>query len=136
MQSYIKTCFDFKFVSKQEFTENFAQITNGCLKKLNWNNVLVVGGSVLKSLRQETTPPQDTNYYSRRDNASDIDIYLYGLTKKEAQAKVEEIFSSIQSCWEEKIGIFKTANTITLVSTSNFRNIQIILRYVLLKHIY
>jgi hypothetical protein len=106
------------------------------LKKLNWNNVLVVGGSVLKSLRQETTPPQDTNYYSRRDNASDIDIYLYGLTKKEAQAKVEEIFSSIQSCWEEKIGIFKTANTITLVSTSNFRNIQIILRYVLLKHIY
>jgi hypothetical protein len=127
VQSYIKTCFGFKFVSKQEFTENFAQITNGCLKKLNWNNVLVVGGSVLKSIRQETTPPQTTNYYSRRDNASDIDIYLYGLTKKEAQAKVEEIFNSIQSCWKEKIGIFKTANTITLVSTSNFRNIQIIL---------
>ncbi len=126
VQGYLKDCLACNFVSKQEFLKNFEEMTNGCLKKLDWNNVLVVGGSVLKSVKQRTESPNTANRY----NASDVDMYLYGLTKEAAQAKVLQIYKSIQSCWQEKIGIFKTANTITLVSNSEFRNIQIILRYV------
>ncbi len=90
--------------------------------------MLVVGGSVLKSLKLETTAKS-----KKTDSAAlqrnDIDIYVYGLTPDQAQVKVEEVFNSIQSCWHEKIGIFKTARTITLVSNREFRNVQIILRY-------
>ncbi len=130
MQSYLKECFNYKFCGKDQFMKTFHEMTNGCLNKLNWNNVLVVGGSVLKSLRHEIKKIGEPHYRYGQYNTSDIDIYIYGLSKEQSQAKVEEIYKSVALYWKKPVGIFKTANTITLVSDHSFRNIQIILRYV------
>lgn len=129
MQTYIKTCFNYQFNDKEKFQREFEVMSSLVLKKINWKNVLVVGGSVLKSLRHQKTGPTEEHLLGRYDN-SDIDIYIYGLTTKEATAKVVEIYNAVKEAWKESpVAIFKTANTITLVGDVKFRPIQIILRY-------
>jgi hypothetical protein len=125
VQAYISECFNYHFCSKEEFKKEFEKFTNGCLQKLKWNNVLVVGGAVLNPLRHKNDQQQYERYAT-----SDVDIYIYGLSKTEATAKVEEIYISVKNAWKHgPVAIFKTANTITLVGNESFRNIQIILRY-------
>jgi hypothetical protein len=123
VQAYINECFNYHFCTKEEFKKEFEKFTNGCLQKLKWNNVLVVGGAVLNPLRHKNNQQQYERYVT-----SDVDIYIYGLSKTEATAKVEEIYITVKNAWKHgPVAIFKTANTITLVGDESFRNIQIIL---------
>lgn len=65
------------------FKRNFDTLTGGLLKGLDWSNVIVAGGMVLGALL--ATPNAAATGWAN----SDIDVYLYGLGPKEANAKLQ-----------------------------------------------
>lgn len=71
-----------KVLDTAGFKREFNKYTNGALKHVNWNNILVVGGSVLRSIHSDLYWPTDDTA------ASDIDIYIYGLNIAQAKEKV------------------------------------------------
>jgi hypothetical protein len=84
--------------SLEEFNQNWSIFSEGSLSLLDWNNVVVAGGSVLACL----LPVPDANKASKRTlrkyfhsaafPTSDIDLFLYGLTPEQAEAKIVAIF--------------------------------------------
>ena len=89
--------------SLEEFNQNWSIFSEGSLSLLDWNNVVVAGGSVLACL----LPVPDTNKASKRTlrkyfhstafPTSDIDLFLYGLTPEQAEAKIISIFQGLSS---------------------------------------
>ncbi|KAE8244571.1 hypothetical protein A4X13_0g6483, partial [Tilletia indica] len=67
------------------FQARFDSMTFGALKGLDWNNVLVAGGIALGALTGTTDEEAE------KSEGSDIDLYLYGLTVDQANAKLQEI---------------------------------------------
>jgi len=84
--------------SMEEFNQNWTIFSEGSLSLLDWNNVVAAGGSVLACL----LPVPDANKASKRTlrkyfhstafPTSDIDLFLYGLTPEQAEAKIIAIF--------------------------------------------
>jgi hypothetical protein len=87
--------------SLEEFNQNWSIFSEGSLALLDWNNVVAAGGSVLACL----LPVPDANKVSRRSlrkyfhssafPTSDIDLFLYGLTPEQAEAKIVSIFQGL-----------------------------------------
>lgn len=85
----------------EEFTQNWSIFSEGSLSLLDWNNVIAAGGSVLACL----LPVPDANKASKRTlrkyfhstafPTSDIDLFLYGLTPEQAEAKIVAIFQGL-----------------------------------------
>jgi hypothetical protein len=82
--------------SLSEFKENFDIFTEEQLADINWNNIIVAGGSVLACLLKRPNNVGQSrsalhNYYHSTTGEffnSDIDIFLYGLNRQQADAKV------------------------------------------------
>jgi len=89
--------------SLEEFNQNWSIFSEGSLSLLDWNNVVAAGGSVLACL----LPVPDASKASKRTlrkyfhaNAfptSDVDLFLYGLTPEQAEAKIIAIFQGLSS---------------------------------------
>ena len=89
--------------SLEEFNQNWSIFSEGSLSLLDWNNVVAAGGSVLACL----LPVPDANKASKRTlrkyfhstafPTSDIDLFLYGLTPEQAEAKIISIFQGLRS---------------------------------------
>jgi hypothetical protein len=87
--------------SLEEFNQNWSIFSEGSLSLLDWNNVVAAGGSVLACL----LPVPDANKASKRTlrkyfhstafPTSDIDLFLYGLTPEQAEAKIIAIFQGL-----------------------------------------
>ena len=87
--------------SFDEFNQNWSIFSEGSLSLLDWNNVVAAGGSVLACL----LPVPDANKASKRTlrkyfhsiafPTSDIDLFLYGLTPEQAEAKIVSIFRGL-----------------------------------------
>ncbi|KAF7334310.1 hypothetical protein MSAN_02392700 [Mycena sanguinolenta] len=78
--------------SVEAFKRAFEHMSDGLLKNLNWSNVLVAGGIVLGTLLS-----MDIGSQPRRDprwKSSDMDVYIYGLSPKEANEKIEHLFKT------------------------------------------
>jgi hypothetical protein len=82
-------------VSQETFLKQFGMFTENQLKELNWDNVFVAGGSVLASVtpaKKGSAPYQIREYYqSDIFAASDIDLFIYGISPEAATAKVCKI---------------------------------------------
>lgn len=89
--------------SLEEFNQNWSIFSEGSLSLLDWNNVVAAGGSVLACL----LPVPDANKASKRTlrkyfhaaafPTSDVDLFLYGLTPEQAEAKIIAIFQGLNS---------------------------------------
>jgi hypothetical protein len=87
--------------SLEEFNQHWSIFSEGSLSLLDWNNVVAAGGSVLACL----LPVPDANKASKRTlrkyfhstafPTSDIDLFLYGLTPEQAEAKIVAIFQGL-----------------------------------------
>ena len=87
--------------SLEEFNQNWSIFSEGSLSLLDWNNVVAAGGSVLACL----LPVPDASKTSKRTlrkyfhtaafPTSDIDLFLYGLTPEQAEAKIIAIFQGL-----------------------------------------
>ena len=85
----------------EEFNQNWSIFSEGSLSLLDWNNVIAAGGSVLACL----LPVPDASKSSKRSlrkyfhstafPTSDIDLFLYGLTPEQAEAKIIAIFQGL-----------------------------------------
>jgi len=85
----------------EEFNQNWSIFSEGSLSLLDWNNVVAAGGSVLACL----LPVPDANKTSKRTlrkyfhstafPTSDVDLFLYGMTPEQAEAKIIAIFQGL-----------------------------------------
>ena len=108
------------------FISVFRRLTGNLLDGLDWDHVLVAGGMVLAALLQ-VDPGTDTQILDH-----DIDIFLYGLDREAANAKIEEIHqvwlrNLPPSMAGEKI-VIRNANTITFLARYPTRRLQVVLK--------
>lgn len=105
----------------------FERITQGILRGLDWNNVLVAGGMALTTLLH-TDPSKDDD---RAIRDPDIDLYVYGLGPEDANRKAEEIHDiwvrNLPATAQPRL-VVKNAKTINLLSSYPNRRIQIVLK--------
>jgi hypothetical protein len=113
------------------FKSTFNYMSDGLLKNLNWDNIIVAGGIVLGTLLAVDTPagkPKPEDQWK----SSDIDIYVYGLAPKEANEKLEHLFTTFRANLPPKTPtlVVRNSKTITFYSRYPLRRIQVVLKLV------
>ncbi|KAJ6493336.1 hypothetical protein C8R45DRAFT_989494 [Mycena sanguinolenta] len=108
------------------FRRTFDRMSDGLLKNLNWNNIIVAGGIVLGVLLSVGGAAEE------EWAASDIDIYIYGLTPAQANKKISELFATFKANLPKgsPVLIVRNSKTITFFSKYPLRRIQIVLKLV------
>lgn len=119
--------------TKQEFEKYFDLITNNVFLCMNWDNVLIAGGAILSLLsvvpaKNKISDETVKEWYKKEGNFGDIDIFLYGLTERQATKKIFEIYESIKNVIPKDILCVRGPRAITFVMGNPYRHIQIVLR--------
>lgn len=120
--------------SLREFQNNFNVFSELSLADMDWNNVVAAGSSVVTSLLP--TPEKYNSskralrqyYHEVVAPASDVDLFIYGLTEDEAIEKIKQIERSIREAILIETTTIRTKNAITIASQYPTRHIQIVLR--------
>ncbi|KAA1478658.1 ankyrin [Dentipellis sp. KUC8613] len=118
-----------------EFLKNWSIFTEESLAQpFDWNNVVAAGGSVLACL----LPLPDVAKVSRRSMrkyfhevafpASDVDLFLWGLSPQQAEEKIKVIYDSVRNSVPWDVTCVRTKHTISIHSQYPYRSIQIVLR--------
>ncbi|RXW15843.1 hypothetical protein EST38_g10015 [Candolleomyces aberdarensis] len=121
--------------SLDEFEKNWAIFTEGSLSQLlDWNNVIAAGGSVLACL----TPLKEGNKVSKRATrkhyhsvaypTSDVDLFLWGLTPEQAEAKIIQIYEAVCDSVPWDVTCIRTKHTVSIHSQYPYRSVQVVLR--------
>ncbi|KAI0656088.1 ankyrin [Cubamyces menziesii] len=121
--------------SLEDFKKNWAIFSEGSLSQLaDWSNVVVAGGSIQACL----TPLPDSAKASKRamrkyfhNNAfptSDVDVFLYGLTPEQAEAKMQVIYEAVRDSVPWDVTCVRTKHTVSIHSQYPYRSVQIVLR--------
>ncbi|KAJ8074703.1 hypothetical protein PM082_022281 [Marasmius tenuissimus] len=118
--------------SQEAFVSSWSRMTGGVLNGLNWSNVFVAGGSVLGTLITPETDEGHTDHNDKGWLASDIDLYIWGLSVHEANAKIKHVAQVYKSNLPEGAPFVAARNsqTITLYSSWPTRRVQIVLKLV------
>eukprot|EP00761_Pharyngomonas_kirbyi_P000541 gb/GECH01000541.1/.p1 GENE.gb/GECH01000541.1/~~gb/GECH01000541.1/.p1 ORF type:complete len:579 (+),score=148.37 gb/GECH01000541.1/:1-1737(+) len=119
--------------SIREFRRRFNLFTADQLSSLNWNNVLVAGGSVLACAMSHNTlkdqsKTQMRQFFLDQFPSSDIDLFIYGLNEEEANQKIKEIYNAVCDENPNDVLVVRTKHAVSFVSKDPFRHIQVILR--------
>ena len=120
--------------SLKEFQKNFNLFSESSLVELDWNNVVAAGSSVTTSLlpvpeKWAANKRSLREYYHEKlAPASDVDLFLYGLTEEEGLEKIKQIESAIKDSILHEVTTIRTKNAITIVSQYPTRHVQIVLR--------
>ncbi|RMJ26284.1 ankyrin repeat protein [Aspergillus sp. HF37] len=120
--------------SVQDFQTNFSIFTEGSLSDLDWNNVVVAGSAVVTCLMPVPEKFRDSKrslrqfYHEEFAPASDVDLFLYGLTEEQAIEKIRHIENKIKGSILYETTTIRTKNTITIASQYPTRHVQIVLR--------
>ncbi|KAJ7623066.1 hypothetical protein DFH06DRAFT_759446 [Mycena polygramma] len=112
------------------FKRSFDRMSDGLLKNLNWDNVVVAGGIVLGSLLAVETAAGKSQ--SEHWKSSDIDVYIYGLAPKEANEKIKHLFATFRANLPpgSPTLVVRNSKTITFYSRYPLRRIQVVLKLV------
>ncbi|KAK2004117.1 ankyrin [Colletotrichum falcatum] len=118
----------------KEFQKNFNIFSESSLVEMNWDNVVAAGSSVINTLLP--VPPEFNTskrklreyYHEKFCPASDVDLFLYGLTHEEAIEKIKEIETSVRDAILNEVTVVRTKYAITIASQYPTRHIQIVLR--------
>ncbi|KAF2674811.1 ankyrin [Microthyrium microscopicum] len=120
--------------SLQEFQQHFNIFSESSLSDMDWSNVVAAGSSVLTSLipvpeEHSGSKRALRNYYHEIvAPASDVDLFLYGLTEDEAKEKIKKIEQTIKDSILAETTTVRTKNAITIASQHPVRHVQIVLR--------
>ena len=106
-------------VSKQVFDVNFDLITNNLFLCMNWDNMVIAGGSILALMTKPVIEDKDF---------SDFDIFLYGLSDRGYNKKVIEIYNALKQVYNKEILTIRTKRAITFVCGNGIKHIQIIIK--------
>lgn len=117
-----------------EFQENFALFTEGSLSGINWSNIVAAGSAVVTSLLPVPENYRDSKrglrryYHDEFAPASDVDLFIYGLTEEQAIEKITHIEDAIRNSILYETTTIRTKNTVTIASQYPTRHVQIVLR--------
>ena len=120
--------------SLEAFKSNFTIFSEASLSELDWNNVVAAGSSVVTSLLpvpEEFADSKRTKrewYHEKFAPASDVDLFLYGLTEEQAIGKIKQIEAAIRDSVLVETTTVRTKNAITIASQYPTRHVQIVLR--------
>lgn len=120
--------------SLKEFQTNFQLFSESSLVDMDWSNVVVAGSAVVTSLLP--VPPKHSSskralreyYHQKLAPASDVDLFLYGLTEEQAVEKIKQIEQRIKDSILTETTTVRTKNAITIASQYPTRHVQIVLR--------
>ncbi|KAM5381008.1 hypothetical protein ACJZ2D_003123 [Fusarium nematophilum] len=117
-----------------EFQKNFNVFSESSLVDLDWSNVVAAGSSVVNCLLPvpkefNTTKRKLREYYHEKFcPASDVDLFLYGLTHDQAIEKIKQIEQAIRDALLNEVTVVRTKYAITIASQYPVRHVQIVLR--------
>ncbi|KAF2621315.1 ankyrin [Macroventuria anomochaeta] len=120
--------------SLKEFETNFQLFSESALVDMDWSNVVVAGSAVVTSLlpvpaEHNTSKRALREYYHQKlAPASDVDLFLYGLTEEQAIEKIKQIEQRIRDSILTETTTIRTKNAITIASQYPTRHVQIVLR--------
>lgn len=115
-----------------EFQKNFGIFSESSLAELDWSNVVAAGSSVVNTV---LPVPSEFNtnkrklreyYHEKFCPASDVDLFLYGLTHEEAIEKIKQIEQSIRDSILSEVTVVRTKYAITIASQYPVRHVQVI----------
>jgi hypothetical protein len=120
--------------SFKEFQQNFNIFCESSLSDMDWSNVVAAGSAVATSLLP--VPKEHANskrglrhfYHEQFAPASDVDLFLYGLTEEQAIEKIKQIEAKIKDSILAETTTIRTKNAITIASQYPTRHVQIVLR--------
>jgi hypothetical protein len=117
--------------SLAEFQKNFNIFSESSLADLNWNNVVAAGSSVVNCLLPVPKEFNSTKrklreyYHEKFCPASDVDLFLYGLTHEQAIEKIKQIERSIRDALLNEVTVVRTKYAITIASQYPVRHVQV-----------
>lgn len=120
--------------SLKEFQRNFNVFSESSLLEMDWSNVVVSGSAVVNCLLpvpKEYDVSKRTLrefYHEKFAPASDVDLFLYGLTEEEAVEKIKDIETHVRDSLLTETTTVRTKNAVTICSQHPIRHIQIVLR--------
>ncbi|KAE8369865.1 ankyrin repeat-containing domain protein [Aspergillus caelatus] len=120
--------------SLEDFRNNFNIFSEGSLSDMDWSNVVVAGSAVVTCLMPVPEEHRGSKralrqfYHDKYAPASDVDLFLYGLTEEAAIEKIKQIEDKIKNAILYETTTIRTKNTITIVSQYPTRHVQIVLR--------
>lgn len=120
--------------SLKEFQHNFNVFSESSLVDLDWSNVVASGSSVVNTLLPVPERYRDSKralrefYHENFCPASDVDLFVYGLTEEQAIEKIQQIETRIRDSILTETTTVRTKNAITICSQYPTRHIQIVLR--------
>ncbi|KAI1076745.1 ankyrin repeat protein [Whalleya microplaca] len=120
--------------SLKEFRHNFSVFSESSLTDMDWSNVVAAGSSVVNCLLPVPTEYQKSKralrqyYHEKFCPASDVDLFLYGLTEDQAIEKIKVIETGIRDAILSEVTVVRTKNAITICSQYPTRHVQIVLR--------
>jgi len=120
--------------SLREFRTNFNVFSESALVDMDWSNVVAAGSSVVTSLL--AVPPKHAGskralrnwYHEELAPASDVDLFVHGLSEEEAIEKIKQIERSVRDAILVETTTVRTKNAITIASQHPVRHVQIVLR--------
>nr|POF05923.1 uncharacterized protein CFP56_53310 [Quercus suber] len=120
--------------SLRDFRGNFNIFSESSLVDLDWSNVVVAGSAVVTSLLPVPEKHAGSKralrqwYHEKFAPASDVDLFLYGLTEEQAVEKIKQIEQSVRDALLVETTIVRTKYAVTIVSQYPTRHVQIVLR--------
>ncbi|RHZ50985.1 ankyrin repeat protein [Aspergillus thermomutatus] len=120
--------------SFKQFQTNFNLFSESALSDLDWSNVVAAGSAVTTSLLPVPEEYRDSKrglrefYHEKFAPASDVDLFLHGLTEEQAIEKIKQIETRIKDSILAETSTIRTKNAITIVSQYPTRHVQIVLR--------
>jgi hypothetical protein len=114
-----------------EFQKNFNVFSESSLVDLDWSNVVAAGSSVVNCLLPvpkefNTTKRKLREYYHEKFcPASDVDLFLYGLTHEQAIDKIKTIEQAIRDALLNEVTVVRTKYAITIASQYPVRHVQV-----------
>jgi ankyrin repeat protein len=120
--------------SLKEFQTNFQLFSESSLVDMDWSNVVAAGSAVVTSLlpvpeKHNTSKRALREYYHQQlAPASDVDLFLYGLSEEQAVEKIKQIEQRIRDSILTETTTVRTKNAVTIVSQYPTRHVQIVLR--------
>lgn len=124
----------------EEFRHNFNLFSESSLTEMDWSNVVAAGSSVVNCL---LPVPDEFNvnkrklreyYHEKFCPASDVDLFLYGLTHEQAIEKMKQIEQAVRDSVLHEVTVVRTKYAVTIASQYPVRHIQVCISFRFLRH--
>ncbi|KAK4132479.1 hypothetical protein BT67DRAFT_79189 [Trichocladium antarcticum] len=121
--------------SVKAFQRNFNVFSESSLVELDWNNVVAAGSSVVNCLVPVPEGYAGSKrslrefYHEKFCPASDVDLFLYGLTEAQAIEKIKAIETRVRDALLTETTVVRTKHAVTICSQYPTRHIQVALKH-------